>query len=142
MSTDYRIEWCIVALSVRPAAALLPTLDQHNTHVRSCTSQLHSPAAPSSHPHRDHYQPGLVVTAGTGAGLGIGAHLLQQAHDNNHVIQTNPAAEVSGIVLAEGRPVPGQWSDRPKPPPPDDTEVDDLVEHAWDKHVVDQGGVP
>ena len=45
-----------------------------------------------------------------------------------------------GVVMAEGRAVPGEWDDGPPPPPPLDSELDQIIDHAWEKHVLGQDG--
>ena len=39
------------------------------------------------------------------------------------------------VVAADGRAVPGEWEEGPKPPSPLDAELDAIIEHAWDSHV-------
>jgi len=59
------------------------------------------------------------------------------------LIQDLVDQQAGSLVLAtDGRAVGGTWEDGPKPPPPLDTELDDIVEHAWDKHVVDGPDFP
>ena len=51
-------------------------------------------------------------------------------------------AEIPSMVMNEGRAIGGEWDDGPKPPSPLDAELDEIVEHAWEKHVVDANEFP
>ncbi|MEM7341413.1 MAG: hypothetical protein AAF467_22355 [Actinomycetota bacterium] len=42
------------------------------------------------------------------------------------------------VAATDGRAVPGEWENGPKPPTPLDAELDVIVEHAWDKHVASE----
>ena len=46
----------------------------------------------------------------------------------------------ASVVMAEGRAVPGRWEDGDeRPPPPLDAELDQIIDHAWEKHVLGEG---